>query len=36
MDGDRGGRARESEGSTARLDPEDRGGRGPPPEQQLC
>ena len=23
-------------GSTARSDPEDRGGRGPSPEQQLC
>ena len=27
---------RKSEGSTARSDPEDRGGRGPPPEQQVC
>ena len=25
-----------SEGSTARTDPEDRGGRGPPPEQPEC
>ena len=30
--GGRGG----GEGSTARTDPEDRGGRGPPPEQQKC
>ena len=30
-DGDRVGRGRESEGSTARTDPEDRGGRRPPP-----
>ena len=28
-----GGRGRESEGLTARIDPEDRGGRGPRPEQ---
>ena len=28
-----GGRGRESEGLTARTDPEDRGGRGPRPEQ---
>ena len=36
-DGDRWGKGRESEGSTARPDPdpdpEDRGDRGPPPEQ---
>ena len=31
-----GGREREREGSTARTDPEDRGGRGPPPEQWKC
>ena len=30
------GRGRKSEGMTARTDPEDRGGRGPPPEQQKC
>ena len=40
-DGDGGGggggwRGQESEGSTARTDPEDRGGRGPPPEQWKC
>ena len=29
-----GGGRREIEGSTARSDPEDRGGRGPLPEQQ--
>ena len=31
-----GGGGGESEGSTARTDPEDRGGRGPPPEQWKC
>ena len=35
-DGDRRARDRESEGSTARTDPEDGGGRGPPPEQWKC
>ena len=35
-DGDRGGRGRGSEGSTACTDPEDRGGRGPPPERWKC
>ena len=34
--GGAGGAGRESEGSTARTDPEDRGGRGPPPEQWQC
>ena len=32
--GSRRGGGRKSGGSTARSDPEDRGGRGPPPEQQ--
>ena len=35
-DGDTGARDRESEGSTARTDPVDGGGRGPPPEQWKC
>ena len=30
------GGVRKSEDSTARTDPEDRGGRGPPPEQPKC
>ena len=31
-----GGRGERVSGSTARSNPEDRGGRGPAPEQQLC
>ena len=35
-DGDRGGRGRKSEGSTADTPEEDRRDRGPPPEQWKC